>query len=402
VFSSRCPQDLEPNRLSCAFDEARRSGPRILDLTQSNPTQVDLPYAMDLLADLSSPSALLYRPSPFGAGDARAAVAADYARRGLRVPADRIVLTASSSESYSQLFKLLADPGDDVLVPRPSYPLFDHLARLEGIRTRSYDLDYHGRWSVDLASLERALTPRSRAILAVSPNNPTGSFVRAEELDRMAAVAQSHGLAILVDEVFADYVLDSAAAARAGHAVDRGDVLTFSLGGLSKSVGLPQIKLGWIVVSGPADPVERALDRLELICDTYLSVSTPAQVAVASLLRRGAGVRSAILQRVAANHRQFVERVGQVPSCQALSVEGGWYGVIRVPAVKSEEEFALALALEDGVLAYPGYFFDFPREAFLVVSLLTPEAEFAEGVDRILRAATRDPDLDAPPGSQGR
>ncbi len=402
MFSSRCPQDLEANNLSRAFDEARRSGRRVIDLTQSNPTRAGLPYAADLLADLSSPAALVYRPSPFGAGAARAAVAADYARRGRRVPADRIVLTASSSESYAQLFKLLADPGDDVLVPRPSYPLFDHLARLEGIRTRSYELDYDGHWSVDLADLERALTPRSRAILVVSPNNPTGSFVRAGELDRMAAIAQSRGLAIVADEVFADYVLDPAAAAAAGHAVDRTDVLTFSLGGLSKSVGLPQVKLGWIAVAGPVDPVERALARLELVCDTYLSVSTPAQVAAASLLRRGAGVRDAISRRVAANYRQLVERVSQVPSCQALDVEGGWYGVLRVPAVRSEEGLAIALAREHGVLVYPGYFFDFPREAFLVVSLLAPEPEFGEGIDWILQAATRDPEPAAPTRSPDR
>jgi alanine-synthesizing transaminase len=388
VFSTRCPHDLEPNRLSRAFDEARKSGRPILDLTQSNPTRAHLSYPDDLMRGLSHPSALIYEPAPFGTLEARRAVASDYARRGLTVPVEHVVLTASSSESYSQLFKLLADPGDDVLVPRPSYPLFDHLARLEGVRARAYDLEYHGRWSVDVAGMERALTSGTRAILAVSPNNPTGSFVRSNELDEIAAVASRGGLAVIVDEVFADYEIEPGAGAAAARPSDRTDVLTFSLGGLSKSVGLPQVKLGWIAASGPADVVTRALERLELICDTYLSVSTPIQGAAASLLDKGAVVRSAIVDRIRANHRSLVDRVALAPSCEALRTEGGWYAIVRVPAIRSEEETAVELARQHGVLVYPGHFFDFHAEAFFVLSLLPEPEVFVEGINRLLQVAT--------------
>jgi alanine-synthesizing transaminase len=218
---------------------------------------------------------LWYAPQPFGAIDARLAVAREYARQGLTVSPEHVVLTASTSDSYSLLFKLLADQGDEVLVPRPSYPLFDHLTRLDLVVPRAYDLEYHGAWSVDFVSLERAWTPRTRAVLVVSPNNPTGSFLKAAECDRLAAMCADRGVAIIADEVFADYELEEGAAAAAGRPIGRDAALSFSLGGLSKSVGLPQVKLGWIVLAGPAPLVAAALERLELICDTYLAVSNP-------------------------------------------------------------------------------------------------------------------------------
>jgi hypothetical protein len=301
------------------------------------------------------------------------------------VAPERVVLTASSSDAYSQLFRLLGDPGDEVLVPRPSYPLFDHLAQIDGLVARPYDLEYHGRWSVDLDGMARAATPKTRAILLVSPNNPTGSFVKADELDQMASVAAARGAALIADEVFADYEIDADARARAGRPLERTDVLTFALGGLSKSVGLPQLKLGWIAVAGPPDVADAALERLESIGDTYLSVSTPVQVAARSLLSRGASLRAAIQARIVANCRTLVDRTALVPACEALHVEGGWYGVLQVPAIGSEEEIVLDLLAADGVLVHPGHFFDFPNEAFLITSLLAPESSFAEGVDRILR-----------------
>jgi alanine-synthesizing transaminase len=381
VFSSRLPANVQANRLSEAL-RARRDP--YIDLTLSNPTRAGFDYPRDLLAPLGEARGLRYAPSPLGAIDARRAVAADYARRGIDMPPGRIALTASTSDGYSLLFKLLADAGDEVLVPRPSYPLFDHLTRLDLLVPRPYDLDIDGGWSIDFASVEDALTPRTRAVLLVSPNNPTGSFAAPAEIDRLASICAPGGIAIIADEVFADYELEPGAAARAGRVSARTDVLSFALGGLSKSVGLPQVKLGWMAVGGPDGLVTAALARLELVCDTYLAVATPVQHAAAGLLDRGAAVRTQIASRVVANYRALQAAVADTPSCRALGSDGGWYAVLQVPSLESEEDLVLRL-LDGGVLAHPGYFFDFPRESYLIVSLLPPETSFADGVSRVLR-----------------
>src|SRR5579862_5633994 len=259
MFSNRLPHELASNRLSRAVVAIRDGGRNFVDLTESNPTRAGFDYPDDLLAALIEPASRRYAPTPFGQADARAAVALEYGRQGLAVPADRIVLVSSTSEAYSWLFKLLTDAGDDVLVPRPSYPLFDHLTRLDLVETRAYDLEYHGAWSIDFASVERALTPRTRAVLLVSPNNPTGSFVSPADLERLAAMCAPRGIALIADEVFADYELVPGAAAAAGRVSARDDVLSFALGGLSKAVGLPQVKLGWMAASGPEPLVAAAL-----------------------------------------------------------------------------------------------------------------------------------------------
>jgi aspartate/methionine/tyrosine aminotransferase len=385
MFSDRVPHELAANRLTTAVASMRAHARPFVDLTESNPTRAGFDYPADLLEPLGDRRALRYAPSPLGMLEARDAVAGDYARQGMDVPSDRIVLTASTSDAYSILFKLLADSGDDVLIPRPSYPLFDHLARLDLIATRPYDLDIHGGWSIDFGSVERALTPRTRAVLIVSPNNPTGSFVSADDLDRLAALCAPTGIAIIADEVFADYELTRGAASRAGRAAARHDVLAFSLGGLSKSVGLPQVKLGWMALGGPDAPVRAALERLEHICDTYLSVSTPVQVAAARLLERGAAIRSQIAARVTANYRSLIALGSHVPSCRVVASDGGWYAVLQVPSLESEEDLVVRLLTVDGVLTHPGYFFDFPRESFVVVSLLPPADSFTDGVGRMLR-----------------
>jgi alanine-synthesizing transaminase len=385
MFSDRLPSELTANRLTAAIATMRAAGRPFIDLTLSNPTRAGFDYPHDLLAPLADSGALTYAPSPLGSAGARAAVAADYARQRLDVPADRIVLTASTSDAYSLLFKLLAGAGDDVLIPRPSYPLFDHLARLDLVGTRPYDLDIHGGWSIDFASLERALTPRTRAVLIVSPNNPTGSFVSAAELDRLASICAPRGIAIVADEVFADYELTPGAASRAGRAAARRDALTFALGGLSKSAGLPQVKLGWMAVGGPDPIVRAALERLEHICDTYLSVSTPAQVAAARLIERGAAIRTQIASRVVSNFAALAAKGSAALSCRVLTSDGGWYGVLQVPSLESEEDLVVRLLTDEGVLMHPGFFFDFPRESFLVVSLLAPPDAFADGVGRMLR-----------------
>jgi aspartate/methionine/tyrosine aminotransferase len=389
TFSARVPDDLGFNRLALAVQRARAAGP-LLDLTESNPTRAGFEYPPDLLTPLAHPRGLTYQPSPLGLPEARRAVAADYARRGVAIDQDRIVLSASTSDAYSMVFKLLADAGDDVLVPRPSYPLFDHLTRLDGVTAVPYDLEYHDAWAIDMASVDRAVTSRTRALLMVNPNNPTGSFVKAAEFQCLKAICAAHDVAIIADEVFIDYELQPGARAAAASVLDDvpGGPLTISLGGLSKSAGLPQLKLGWMALGGPDAVVKPALGRLELICDTYLSVSTPVQAAAAELIERAAPIRAQIQGRTAANHRRLVEQVADVPACRVLCAEGGWYGVLQVPSFGPEEDLVVALVERDGVVVHPGYFFDFPRESYLIVSLLPPEAVFADGVDRILRRVT--------------
>jgi aspartate/methionine/tyrosine aminotransferase len=337
-----------------------------------------------MLVPLSDPAALSYDPHATGLPDARAAVARECGRHGIDVSPERIVLTASTSEAYSLLFKLLCAPsGDAVLVPVPSYPLFDHLTRLEGVRCIPYRLEFDGRWTVDFDSIADAWNLCVRAVLAVSPNNPTGSIATVDELQRLAAVCAARRAALILDEVFMDYPIT----ADAGRSFNAFECLTFRLGGLSKSAGLPQVKLGWIAVQGPEELVSAALDRLDLICDTYLSVSTPVQLAAPALIREGAPVRQAIQDRIRANDATLRQLAASYPSVEALPTEAGWSVVLRVPFTRGEEALVLELLDRDGVLIHPGFFFDFPQEAFLVGSLLPEPTIFKEGMRRVLERA---------------
>jgi len=382
MTSSRLPANLEPNALSRAVDAKRRRGVAVTDLTESNPTRVGFSYPPSLLAALADPQGLAYDPQPLGLWPARAAVAADFRRRGIVISADRVALTSSTSEAYALLFKLLCDAGDAVLVPRPSYPLFEHLTRLESVTAVPYDLEYHGTWRIDIDSVRRAANARVKALLIVSPNNPTGSFLHREDLAALADLSATNGWPIIGDEVFADYALDPAPSAI--HVMAASDVLTFSLGGLSKSAGLPQVKLGWIGVGGPAARVDAALAAYEIVADTYLSVSTPVQVAAPSLIEQGALVRAQILARVRQNLVTLRSQAAAFPAVNVLPVEGGWSAVLQVPAVRSEDALALELLEMDDVLVHPGYFFDFAREAYIVASLLPPPAVFEKAVGRVL------------------
>ena len=375
------PDDRAPNRVTRALARARQSG-ELIDLTVSNPTHVGIPYPTDLLAGLADAASLDYAPSPFGLRRAREAIARGYAGRGLQVDPDRIVLTASTSEAYSLLFKLLCEPGgSSVLTPAPSYPLFEHLTRLDGVEQRRYALEYHGVWTIDFADVDRCWGDGTRAVLTVTPNNPTGAVLSSADADELVGRCARRNAALLVDEVFSDYPLGDSVAEPG--ALASSACLVFRLGGLSKTVGLPQAKLGWIVVDGPEADVTEALDRLELICDTYLSVSTPVQVAAPGLLEKGMRVRERILERVRGNYATLRRALSASSGATALPADGGWSAVIRVPATRSEESLVLELLERDRVVVHPGYFFDFPHEAFLVVSLLPEPRVFARGLQLI-------------------
>jgi len=383
MFSARTRWDLTPNRLATLAARARAGGRPLLDLTETNPTRAGLVAPPEVLSWMAEPRGLAYQPDPRGLAAARRAVAADHARRGFTVDPEHVVLTASTSEAYAFLFKLLCEPGDAVAVPRPSYPLFEYLARLEGVEVVPYPLRYDGEWHVGRGDLEAALTGRTRAVVVVSPNNPTGSYLKRDEADALLALCAERGLALIADEVFADFALREDPR-RVASLAGRTEALTFALGGLSKSCGLPQLKLAWIAASGPDALRGAALERLEVVADTYLSVGTPVQEAAPRILRALPALQAPLRERVLTNLSVLRGQVARVPVVSLLEPEGGWSAVLRAPAHHTEEEWCARLIEEDGVLVQPGYFFDFPSEAFLVPSLLPPPDVFAEGVARLL------------------
>ena len=385
-FASRIDVDLTPNALAAALAERRAAGGRILDLTTSNPTCAGFAYPeAEILAALAPPAALRYEPDPRGLPAARAAISAYYAARGESVDPDDLLLTASTSESYALLFKLLADPGDEILVPAPSYPLFETLAALESVRLVRYPLEHEaGRgWRLGREALEAALSPRTRAVVVVHPNNPTGSYVGAEQRAWLEALCASRGLPLIADEVFLDY--GRGAACETSFAGMRG-TLAFALSGLSKLAGLPQLKLGWLALAGPEPTRRRTRERLEFIADAYLSVGAPVQHAAAALLGLRGDVQRQIRERVSANEVRLRERCAGNSDFRVLEREGGWYAVIELPEAVDEEALCVRLLAQHGVLVHPGFFFDFARPGVLVVSLLTPPADLDEGIARVIES----------------
>jgi alanine-synthesizing transaminase len=427
MFSERTNWKLAQNRFTEALEQVRAGGAKILDLTVSNPTRVGLEYdSRAILAALSSPQALDYDPQAKGLLPARQAVAEYYrSEHGVHeLDAEQIVLTTSTSEGYSFVFRLLCNAGDELLVPKPSYPLFEFLADLEDVKLVPYPLIYDHGWQMDFPSLEKAVTARTRGVVVVHPNNPTGSYVKAEEFGPLNALCRERGLALIVDEVFLDYGLEVGTAApgcpversstmhaesnpRSLHApMDRHspihrlgrddraggftsfagnrEVLTFTLSGLSKISALPQMKVAWVVTSGPEDEVAVAMARLEVIADTYLSMNAPIQWAVPALLEQRKGIQRQLVGRVRANLAELDRQLSGQKACQRLSVEGGWYAVLRVPVTRSDEELAIELVREKSVVVHPGHFYDFPSDGYLVLSLITAEGEFREGIGKVL------------------
>jgi aspartate/methionine/tyrosine aminotransferase len=380
LFSDRTDADRRPNALSIALERVRAAGREIVDLTLSNPTVAELPYAgEEILAALGDRRALVYEPEPFGLWSAREALTSEWQRRGFEVAPECIALTASTSEAYGAIFKLLCDPGDELIVPAPSYPLLEMLARFENVRLRRYRLAYDGAWHIDFDSLRRAKNERSRAIVLVSPNNPTGSFVKKAELRELEKL----GLPLVSDEVFSSFEFRSDPG-RAMSALEATGCLVFALGGLSKLAALPQLKLSWTSVSGPEPELTEALERLELVLDAYLSPATPVQLALPRLLELRVVTESAIVERLRDN-RVRIERALAGSAATLLDLEGGWYAVVRLPATHGEEHWVLALLERDGVLVQPGYFYDFETEPIIVLSLLTPASDLERSLERLRR-----------------
>jgi len=384
MFSQRTNWNLAPNRFTQAVELMRSSGTKILDLSASNPTESGLQYdAGAILAAFQNPGALCYDPQPKGLLAAREEVARYYLHdHGTTVDPESLFLTTSTSEAYSFVFRLLCNPHDEILVPKPSYPLFDFLADLQDVTLIPYTLEYAQGWLIDFHSVTRALTPRTRAILLVHPNNPTGSYLRAEEVQRLNEFCRERSLALIVDEVFLDYAFEGPARTTFGA---NHEVLTFTLSGLSKIAALPQMKVAWVATSGPDSLTRPALDRLEVIADTYLSLSAPTQWAFPTLFEQRSSLQPQLLQRIRENRANLKKLLSSQSICELLHAEGGWYAVLRVPADRSDEDRAIDLLQKHHVLVHPGHFYDFPKDGFLVVSLITPTDIFREGISLLLR-----------------
>jgi alanine-synthesizing transaminase len=383
MFSDRTNWKLTRNRLTEALDEVRSSGAPVLDLTISNPTRAGLHYDVpQLLQALASPLAMDYDPQPKGSPSAREAIEHYYGtQHEVHVDPERLILTTSTSEGYSFVLRLLCNPGDELLVPKPSYPLFEFLADLQDVKLIPYPLIYDHGWQMDFPPLEKVVTGRTRGVVVVHPNNPTGSYVHPHEQEALNRFCGEHGLALIADEVFLDYAHDKAP--QQSFAANQ-DVLTFTLSGVSKISALPQMKVAWIATSGPAAEVESAMARLEIIADTFLSMNAPIQWAVAALLEQRKTIQPQLLGRVLDNLTELDRQLAAQQACQRLSVEAGWYAVLRVPVMQTDEELAVKLLRHKSVLVHPGHFYDFPSEGYLVLSLITEKAEFAEGIRRVL------------------
>jgi aspartate/methionine/tyrosine aminotransferase len=382
MFAQRTKWNLASNRLSEALARHLASGRPLIDLTVSNPTEAGFLYDGECILDaLRHPDALKYHPDPQGLPAARRAVAEYYSQRGADVSLEDIVLTTSTSEAYSFVFRMLCDPGDEILVPAPSYPLFDFLADIQDVKLLPYRLFYDHGWQIDFHAMKDAITTRSRAVIVVHPNNPTGHFLKPSDLQELNAICLKRDMALIADEVFLDFGLQetlpfSCASNR--------DALTFTLSGLSKICGLPQMKMAWLVASGPAHTKAEALARLDVIADTYLSVSAPIQLATPVLLKQQGNFQTQVKARVRDNLAQLDRLLRMQTACGRLGVEGGWYAVLRIPATQADEDCAIELLAGQSVYIHPGHFYNFPGEGYLVASLIVPPPEFAEGVKRLL------------------
>jgi aspartate/methionine/tyrosine aminotransferase len=382
MFSDRTRWNLEENRPSRTLAELRASGKAILDLTRSNPTECGFTYDEEgIRRAFLQPGMLLYQPDPRGIINARQAVSAYYQERRIHIATNDLVLTSGTSEAYSFVFRLLCNPGDEVLIPAPGYPLFDFLAELCDVRLVRYPLVYDHGWQIDFSALADAASIRTRALIVVHPNNPTGHYSSTAEQEQLTDFCLQRGMALIADEVFLDFSLQNL---RSGSFASTNQVLTFTLSGLSKICGLPQMKLAWMAVGGPANEKTEALARLEVIADAYLAVGTPVQLALPALLALRAAFQAQVTARVSANLRELDRQLSRQSAGKRLVLEGGWSAILRLPALQSDEDLATSLLAKDGVYVHPGHFYDFAQPGHAIVSLIVPEIEFAEGIHRIL------------------
>jgi len=382
MFADRTNWNLDANRLSEALARHRAIRRPLLDLTASNPTECGFDYDRPaIMRALSDADALDYKPGPKGLETARQAVAAYYAARGNEVSIENIFLTTGTSEAYSFVFRMLCNPGDELLIPTPSYPLFEFLADIQDVKLVRYPLVYDYHWQIDFHALEQAITSRTRGAIVVHPNNPTGHFCKPEDLTRLNQVCSARQMALIADEVFLDFVLTGAQPL--SFATNTG-ALTFTMSGLSKISGLPQMKTAWLITTGPEHLRKQALARLEVIADTYLSMNAPMQLATPVFLEQRRGFQKQLMTRVRRNLSELDRQLAGQKSCSRLKMEGGWNTVLRVPATRSDEELAIELLATRDVYAHPGHFYDFPSNGYLIVSVITPEPEFAKGIERLL------------------
>ncbi|HZQ25500.1 MAG TPA: pyridoxal phosphate-dependent aminotransferase [Terriglobales bacterium] len=384
MFARRTEWRLAPNRFTQVQRELASSGRPIIDLTLSNPTRAALFFDDEsILASLAAPEALDYDPQAKGLLSARKAVCEYYREQHevFDLSPESLILTTSTSEAYAYIFRLLCNVEDEILVPKPSYPLFEFLADLQDVKLVPYPLIYDHGWQIDLPSLYQSVNHRTRAVVVVHPNNPTGSFVSAKEIAALNAFCREYSLAIIADEVFLDYAHDGAPRPSF---MGNQEVLTFTLSGLSKISGLPQMKVAWLGASGPLDIVTAATERLEVIADTFLSMNAPSQLATPALLQQRKNIQPLILDRVRSNREELDSALAKQQSCGRLAIDGGWYAVLRVPVTRSDEDLAIELLQKCSVAVHPGHFFDFPQDGYLVVSLLTPQQDFREGTRRVL------------------
>lgn len=382
MFAGRTNWNLSTNKLTQALAEHRAGGREVLDLSASNPTECGFHYDQKaILQALCSPASLEYHPDPKGLKQARSAVAGYYQQRGVPVAPEEIILTTSTSEAYSYIFRLLCNPGDELLIPTPSYPLFDFLADIQDVKLKRYPLIYDHGWQIDFHGLQQAMTDRTRGVIVVHPNNPTGHFTKPAEMVQLSQICAARQMAIIADEVFLDFPLEDQ---HPQSFTSSQEALTFTLSGLSKISGLPQMKFAWLATSGPEELKMEALSRLEMIADTYLSMNAPVQLAAVAFLEQRHSFQSQLMQRVRSNLRELDGQLAAQRHCSRLQVEGGWYAVLRVPAIQSDEDLAITLLQEKDVYVHPGHFYDFHQEGFLVVSLITPEDVFAKGLERLL------------------
>lgn len=384
MFSKRTDWKLTPNRFTQAQADLRAAGMDVLDLSVSNPTRAGFAYdAETILPSLVQPQALDYDPQPKGMLTARQAVTRYYHdSHGLYdLDPESFILTTSTSEGYSYVFRLLCNPEDEILVPKPSYPLFEFLADLQDVKLVSYPLLYDGGWQIDFPSLYKAVNHRTRAVVIVHPNNPTGSYASLSEVEGLNRFCAEYNLALVVDEVFLDYPHDGSPRSSF---VANDQILTFTLSGISKISGLPQMKVAWIATSGSEERRREALARLEIIADTYLSMNAPLQLALPVLLEQRKGIQPLLLDRVRNNLQGLDHHLARQKTCERLNAEGGWYVILRVPALQLDEDLAIELLRKVAVLVHPGHFYDFPKDGYLVLSLITPTDVFHEGIRRIL------------------